>query len=253
MAYGLTIVAVRRIAFDVAKVNKSKVPKSWIERRMADIDWLRTFMKRKKLSIRQPEACSLARSTSFKRHNVRMFFDNLQNILKKYPILIESSRVFNLDETSTKTVHDPKKVVIEKGIKQANSCISGEHGVLVTICCIISVLGTYCPPVMVFPRKFFNNGAPRDTLGLANPSGWMTAELFLQVLEHFSKYSSSFKENPSLLIFDNHESHVTVKVIMNARKAGVHILTLPPHCSNKLQPLDVAVFGPFKAYYTGEC
>ncbi|XP_072394913.1 uncharacterized protein [Diabrotica undecimpunctata] len=110
---------------------------------------------------------------------------------------------------------------------------------------------------MVFPRKFFKehmlNGAPRGTLGLPNPSGWMTAELFLQVLEHFIKYSSSWKENPSLLIFDNHESHVTVEVIMKAREAGVHILTLPPHCSNKLQPLDVTVFGPFKAYYNAEC
>ncbi|XP_072380514.1 uncharacterized protein [Diabrotica undecimpunctata] len=93
------------------------------------------------------------------------------------------------------------------------------------------------------------NGAHRGTLGIANLSGWMTAELFLQVLEHFIKYNSSSKENPSLLIFDNHENHVLVEVIMMAQEAGVNILTLPPHCSNKLQPLDVAVFGSFKAYY----
>ncbi|GFS03810.1 tigger transposable element-derived protein [Elysia marginata] len=28
------------------------------------------------------------------------------------------------------------------------------------------------------------------------------------------------------------------------------MLTLPPHCSHKLQSLDVSVFGPFKTYYT---
>ncbi|XP_072378033.1 uncharacterized protein [Diabrotica undecimpunctata] len=97
------------------------------------------------------------------------------------------------------------------------------------------------------------NGTPRGTLGLANPSDWMTEELFLQVLEHLIKYSSSSKENPSLLIFDNHESHVTVEVIMKSREAGVHILTLPPHCGNKLQPLGVVVFEPFKAYYNAAC
>ncbi|XP_072375877.1 uncharacterized protein [Diabrotica undecimpunctata] len=97
------------------------------------------------------------------------------------------------------------------------------------------------------------NRAPRGTLGLANPSGWMTTELFLQVLEDFIKYSTRYLRVPSLLIFDNHESFVTVEVVMQAQEAGVHILMLPPYCSNKLEPLDVAVFGPFKAYYNAAC
>lgn len=92
-------------------------------------------------------------------------------------------------------------------------------------------------------------GAPPGTLGLANPSGWMTAELFPEVLDHFIRHTSSSKNNPSLLIYDNHESHITLKIVNAARDNGVTILTLPPHCSNKMQPLDVGVFGPFKAYY----
>ncbi|XP_018407563.1 PREDICTED: uncharacterized protein LOC108783490 [Cyphomyrmex costatus] len=34
---------------------------------------------------------------------------------------------------------------------------------------------------------------------------------------------------------------------------GVHILSFPPHCSHKLQPLDVSVFGPVKTYYKSQC
>ncbi|KAJ8966804.1 hypothetical protein NQ314_003300 [Rhamnusium bicolor] len=34
-----------------------------------------------------------------------------------------------------------------------------------------------------------------------------------------------------------------------ARDNGVSILTLPPHSSNKMQPLDLSVYAPFKAYY----
>jgi len=45
-------------------------------------------------------------------------------------------------------------------------------------------------------------GAPPGTLGLATPSGWMNQDLFLKVMEHFIKYSSSSKENPALLIYD---------------------------------------------------
>ncbi|KAJ8931941.1 hypothetical protein NQ314_015103 [Rhamnusium bicolor] len=92
-------------------------------------------------------------------------------------------------------------------------------------------------------------GAPPGTLAMANPSGWMTAELFVEVLKHFIKHSGSSKENPSVLIYDNHETHISIDSVNTARDNGVSILTLPPHSSNKMQPLDLSVYAPFKAYY----
>lgn len=77
----------------------------------------------------------------------------------------------------------------------------------------------------------------------------MTAELFMKILNHFIRHSGSSKENPSLLIYDNHETHISVSVVNMARDILVTILTLPPHSSNKMQPVDLSVFGPFKAYY----
>ena len=29
------------------------------------------------------------------------------------------------------------------------------------------------------------------------------------------------------------------------------MMSFPPHCSHKLQPLDISVFGPFKKYLSG--
>ncbi|KAJ8965431.1 hypothetical protein NQ314_004138 [Rhamnusium bicolor] len=92
-------------------------------------------------------------------------------------------------------------------------------------------------------------GAPPGTLGLAQPTGWMTAFLFVEVMKHFILHTSSSLDNPSLLIFDNHESHLSLEVVKLAKTYGVEILTLPPHSSNKLQPLDVEVLGPFQTYY----
>ena len=91
--------------------------------------------------------------------------------------------------------------------------------------------------------------APAATRGLASPSGWMTVELFLKVMQHFTKYAHASKENPALLIFDNHASHISIPVIELAKESGVHLLTIHPHCFHKPQPLDVAVYGPFKVYY----
>ncbi|KAB0803085.1 hypothetical protein PPYR_00055 [Photinus pyralis] len=183
MAYGLSTKECRRLAWEMADVNKLSVPISWTANKQAGVEWLRQFMKRRKnLSIRQPEACSLSRLTSFNPHNVKKFFDQLKQIFEKKPQLVDPSRIFNLDETGTSTVQKPRKIVAEKGSKQVSQCSSAERGSLVTSCAIICANGTYLPPAMVFPRKYFKThmvaGAPPGTLGLATPNGWMTAELF---------------------------------------------------------------------------
>ncbi|KAJ8970548.1 hypothetical protein NQ314_001164 [Rhamnusium bicolor] len=48
---------------------------------------------------------------------------------------------------------------------------------------------------------------------------------------------------------DNHESHISINVINYVRDNGIVFLSLHPHTSHKMQPLDVGVFGPFK----GKC
>ncbi|KAI9550689.1 hypothetical protein GHT06_006128 [Daphnia sinensis] len=45
---------------------------------------------------------------------------------------------------------------------------------------------------------------------------------------------------------DNHSNHIEFPVVKYAKDNGIILLTFPPHCSHKLQPLDVAVFFPFK-------
>lgn len=57
------------------------------------------------------------------------------------------------------------------------------------------------------------NGAPAATLDLANKTGWMTSSLFEEVMTRIIKHGNSSKENPSLLLFDNHESHLTPQAI----------------------------------------
>lgn len=69
--------------------------------------------------------------------------------------------------------------------------------------------------------------------------GCMTSELFIDVLQHFIKYSNTTLNKSSILICDNHESHVSLEI---AKAAGVIILTLPPHTSNKLQPMTKQCF-----------
>lgn len=255
ICYGMTATEVRVAAYKFAIENDVRVPKSWTENQRAGMEWYWQFRQRNsQLSLRKPEACSLARATSFNAHNVNMFFDNLEIVYRKLPTITEGTRIYNLDETALLTVQVPEKILADKRTRKLNKVTSAERGTLITACCIIAANGTYVPPALVYPRKkkvkdHTLRGAPIGTLSLSHQSGWMTGESFLEVMKHFVKHTNSSNENPSVLILDNHESHLTPAVVNFAKDNGVIIVTLPPHCSNKLQPLDVSVYRSLKIFY----
>ena len=73
----------------------------------------------------------------------------------------------------------------------------------------------------------------------------MTGEIFVaSVLPHIVRHTGASKEAPILLLMDNHASHISLETVEFCRENGIVIVTFPPHCSHKLQPLDVAVYGP---------
>lgn len=251
MCYGLTTIQVRELAYQFAAANKV-APEKWIERQKATKDWFRGFMKRNtSLSVRKPENTSLSRATSFNQENVSQFYKNLANILHKKKI--EPHMIWNLDETGCSTVTNPPKVIATRGCKQVGQVTSAERGQLVTMLGFINASGGTIPPVFVFPRVHFKEfmllGGPKGSLGLANPSGWITEESFYKAMIHFVKYVKPSDENPCLILCDNHSSHITIDVVTLARDNHITILTFPPHCSHRLQPLDVSIYGPFKARY----
>lgn len=49
-----------------------------------------------------------------------------------------------------------------------------------------------------------------------------------------------------VVLLNNHNSHCTLDAILYCRVNGTVMCTFPPHCTHPLQPLDVAVRGPFK-------
>ena len=48
------------------------------------------------------------------------------------------------------------------------------------------------------------------------------------------------------MILDNHNSHLSLEGLEFAKQNGIIMVSFPPHCSHKLQPLDLSVFGPLK-------
>lgn len=250
MSHGLTPTETRGLAFQFAKSNRITTPESWETNARASEDWFALFLKRHPtLSIRAPEATSQARASGFNAPVVGHFFDNLMEILTKFNI--QPGRIWNADETGIPTVLAPPNVVSTKGLKQVQQTVSAERGVNTTMIAFVSSSGSHCPPVYIFPRKNFllsmSRDGPTGCLGLAHPTGWVNCETFLLAIQHFKKYVGCSTDQPVLLLLDNHSSHLDYKVIEFAKSNGIHLLTFPPHCSHRLQPLDVSVFGPFKS------
>lgn len=257
MHYGLTRKQFRSLALDFAQVNSKNYPASWDRDGMAGKNFYYEFMRRhgNDLSLRKPQATSLARSTSFNRHNVSTFFSKLKEVQEREGFTPD--RIYNVDETGMSTVHNPSNVIATKGAKQVGHMTSGERGVNVTVISSVNAIGNSVPPAFVFPRVHYKDnmlkGAPPGSIGFAHISGWSNSEIFVSYLQHFIKHSKPSLENKVLLILDNHKSHVSIECLKLAKDSGIVLLTFPPHTSHKLQPLDRSVFGPLKKYYNTTC
>jgi DDE superfamily endonuclease/helix-turn-helix, Psq domain len=253
MLFGLSSRSVRSLAYQLAVRNN--IPHNFNnEKKMAGWCWLRSFMKRNKLSLRLPEATSAARARGFNREAVAAFFDILEPLQEKFNF--PPSKIFNVDETGITTVQGrPSKIVAARGRKQVGTLSSAERGELSTAVICMSASGVFVPPMLIIPRvrmkPQFMVGTPPGTLVVAHKSGWMQLDLFVQWFDHFLLHTQASKANPVLLILDGHKTHTqNLSIIDKARNNGVTIVCLPPHCSHRMQPLDVAFMAPLSRFYT---
>ncbi|KAJ8965371.1 hypothetical protein NQ317_002874 [Molorchus minor] len=222
---------------------------------MVSKHWVINFCKEHNLSVRTPEKTSIARASGFNRPQVMRFFENLRGLIEKYGFTAKD--IYNMDESGMLTVPNKiPKVISSKGKKTVNKVVSGERGQLITAVCCISAAGVYVPPALIFPRKREKpeliDGAPPGTILMISDSGFINGDLFLIWLKHFKSFINCSTNEPILLVLDNHSSHISLAAITFCRRNGIHLLSLPPHSSHRLQPLDVVFFGPLKSAYSQE-
>ncbi|XP_035280508.1 tigger transposable element-derived protein 1 [Anguilla anguilla] len=246
MHYGLSSKEVRKLAFQLAKQNQLKYPEAWNVKEMAGKDWFSSFLKRNPLfPIRRPQP---TRAMGFNRENVSNFFQNLGTVLERE--CLEAKDVWNVDETGVTPVQALEETMATEGSEKTEAIPPGERGTLVTMAVAINAQGNSIPPHLVFPRKRFYRhyirDAPTGSVGSANGSGRMQEADFLGFLQHFVKHTRASVNFKVLLLLDNHPSHVSASAIDYCDANGVILLTFPPHCAQKLQPLVQGVFGPFR-------
>ncbi|KAJ8979708.1 hypothetical protein NQ317_015532 [Molorchus minor] len=254
--FGITQQQLRKLAYEFAATKNIKHIFSR-EKGMAGKCWVYAFLKEILGSLCDfPEPTSMSRVLGFNKTEISLFFRNLEEMTEKnaYP----AKRIFNVDETGITTVQRPGKIYAPKGVKQVGKITSGERGQNVTVVCAMNASGcSYIPPMFIYPRQRIKPslkiGGPIGAQYECSKSGWINEELFEKWLRHFGKYISTTTKDPTLLILDNHASHSSLNAYQYCRENGIHMLSLPPHTSHRMQPLDVTFYGPLKAAYNREC
>lgn len=253
--FGLSTLDVRKLAFHIAEAKK--IPHRFSrDKEVAGWDWLRAFTERNPaITLRTPESTSAARARSFNKIQIKNYFDRLSDILSEHSF--QPADIWNVDESGLSTVPSKNvKIFATKGRKQVGVLSSAERGQHITVVCSMNAVGSFVPPAFIFPRKNMKNElmdhAPPGAIGLTQEKGWMNSEVFLKWLNHFVKFAKPTVENKVLLLVDGHSSHKSLEVITFAKENGVVLFCFPPHCTHRVQPLDVSFYSPLRTFYNQE-
>lgn len=165
--------------------------------------------------------------------------------------------ILNLSSTVTALQVQTKrsKILALRGKRQIGCITSAERGVLTTAAICVSATGHYVPPMLIFPRVRMTEqlkvGAPSESIFSCNQSGWMTGKDFCKWFDHFVQHTRPTPENPVLLLLDGHSSHTkNLAFVEKARATNVTVISFPPHCTHKMQPLDVSYMASLKMHFS---
>ena len=144
-------------------------------------------------------------------------------------------------------------IISLKGVKRVLQITSAKRGSMITLDFAVSASCNSLPTFYLSPKKKMHSTylthSSDETVGYANSSRWMQGSEFIKFKQHFIKFSHSTKQTPTLLLLDNHLSHLTIEVIDMPLEFGETMLSFLPYYSHKLQQLDVSVYGPVKGSY----
>lgn len=248
--YGLSKTEFLKLVYEYAEINDIAHP---FKNEIAGSDWYKGFvMRHPDLTLRKPEPTSIARARGFNKPQVYRFFDLLEAEMEKHDI--DATRLYNMDETGIQTSSNkPPRVLTKLGKRQVGSIASTERGRTTTVVCCCNAAGSFVPPFLIFARKKMNSrlldGAPPCAQGTCSDNGWINGPVFLEWLRFFVETVRPTAEKKVILVMDNHESHKYLPALEYASQNHVIFVSLAPHTTHKMQPLDICVYGPLKVFF----
>lgn len=225
--------------------------------------WAREWIKKSgTFKLMKPRVVELERSKGCRNSIIEAWFRTWEKEVLQEQIF--PSMLANFDETMIQP-HTTSSVKVV-GFRDSNaSVITAEPGLPhITLGVTIFADGTFINHLLIYPNKFVPqevrgaNAAHYINYSLAGQdSGWITKELFAAhcretiipaFLERRRRLAEKGVPNATgVLLVDGHSSRLNATLMEEFRQHNIKVPVLPSHASHVLQPLDLAVFGAFKA------
>ena len=173
---------------------------------------------------------------------------------------VDSSRVWNLDETSVQLGAGSQRILAPPGSKTLYTVSSGSRD-HITASYTASASGALVPPLIVHKgkrkmadqklRNLAQDGRSGKWQFEVSAKGFMNRDLFLKELKRFSSYLDDHEvQRPVILYLDGATSHISMDVVEYCEAAGIQPILIPPNMTHILQPLDITFFSSLKATLT---
>ena len=177
---------------------------------------------------------------------------------------IPHSFIFNWDQTALRLFPSSEWTMQMLGTKRVR--IAGtEDKKEITALITVSARGEVIPPQLLYEGKTEHCHPhfdfPNDWDVWHTPSHWSNEATLLRYLDKvFIPYVEGKRQKAgfpptqrALLLFDVFRGHKVPSVLMKLDEANIDHVFIPPNCTDRLQPLDVAINKPIKTFMNEKC
>jgi hypothetical protein len=208
--------------------------------------FVKGFLKRHaRLTVRTANLIKRSRA-ALSHEEVNNFFDRFELTAAGIP----PENMFNCDETNLQENPGAVKAIFSKGVKYAEQVRDFTKTAISVMFCG-SAAGVLLPPYVVYKGanvyESWSTGGPKGTVYNSSASGWFDTFIFEDWFKKVFLPHTRRLPGKKLLVCDNLSSHLSVSVIQQCREEDIEFVCLPPNSTDKIQPLDVGLFGPMKS------
>ena len=217
-------------------------------------NWARSFEKRHPtLKARRVRSLDWNRHPNTIYDKMTDWFEKMEKVLQDPAV--SRWNVYNWDETGIMlSMLGSAKVFISKEDTRNYRGARVERTNITAVECI-SADGRYLDPMIIWPASTHRaHWTTHPTPGwhyACSDSGYTDSQISLEWLKRVfdPQTKDRAQQQPRVLISDGLGSHETLEMLEFCFENKIILCRIPSHTSHKLQPCDVAVFGPLKAAY----
>jgi hypothetical protein len=222
--------------------------------------WATRFLDAHKdeISLQRDTIKELDRAAAEDPERLRAWYNDLKGKFTR--CAIQPQDLYNYDETGFRIGIGKREMVVTKARRKRVRVSSAKDSEreLVTACECISASGDVIPPMIILKSKSDRlmedwvraTDLPDDWLLETSETAYINDEIALEWIKHFDQFSKKRQVGEwRLLLLDGHSSHTTYEFLKFCIDRQILIYFLIPHTSQICQPLDVAVFQPYKHWH----